>query len=159
MPGSWPAGEFPYLSNATCQVTSPPTPTYNCIAWSAKEDWRWWWPDHFGIGYWPPPPVSREETMQAFVEAFESLGYRLCPNGSLEVGLEKIAIFGKKNAEPDGPAAIPTHAALQLNSGEWTSKLGAFEDIAHTTVEAVTGPTYGRPMIFMARPRPTIPQS
>lgn len=107
-----------------------------------------------GIGYWPPPPVPREETMQAFVEAFESLGYRLCLNDSLEEGVEKIAIFGARSPIPGEPA-VPTHAALQLSSGEWTSKLGTYEDISHATVEGVSGPVYGRPMIFMSRPHPT----
>jgi len=106
-----------------------------------------------GIGYWPPPPVHREETMQAFVEAFESLGYHLCLNDSLEVGIEKIAIFGVRSPIPNEPA-VPTHAALQLSSGEWTSKLGTFEDVSHTSVDAVSGPVYGRPMIFMSRPHP-----
>jgi hypothetical protein len=45
-------------------------------------------------------------------------------------------------AENEPP--IPTHAALQLESGDWTSKLGDFEDISHSTIEAVSGPVYGR---------------
>jgi hypothetical protein len=105
-----------------------------------------------GIGYWPAPPVPREETMQAFVEAFESLGYEICYGSSLALGVENVAIFGRKNPDPNEPA-IPTHAALQLSSGEWTSKLGPLEDIAHVTVDAVNGPVYGRPIIFMSRPR------
>jgi hypothetical protein len=88
--------------------------------------------------------------MEAFVEAFQTLGYELCLNGSLEVGVEKIAIFGKKQSnEP----AIPTHAALQLSSGEWTSKLGPFEDIVHREIDSVDGPVYGRARIYMSRPR------
>jgi hypothetical protein len=89
--------------------------------------------------------------MQAFVEAFQSLGYQVCASPSLEAGVEKIAIFGIRNLDPHGPSVLPTHAALQLKSGEWTSKLGMFEDISHLTVDCVDGPIYGRAMIFMSR--------
>ena len=49
--------------------------------------------------------------------------------------------------------SVPTHAALQLESGAWTSKLGDFEDIEHVTVDAVNGPLYGRPVAFLSRRR------
>jgi len=102
-----------------------------------------------GIGYWPLG-VLRAEIVDAFVQAYQALGYELCYEGGLEAGLEKIAIFGI--AQQDGSVA-PTHAALQLESGEWTSKLGPFEDIRHMIVEAVNGPVYGRVVCFMSRPR------
>jgi len=86
-------------------------------------------------------------TMDAFVKAYETLGYRLCFGDALEPGLEKIAIFG---IERNG-ITVPTHAALQLQSGEWTSKLGDFEDIRHANPDNVNGPVYGRPVAFMAR--------
>ena len=94
--------------------------------------------------------------MGGFVEAFEALGYHLCLSEALEPGLEKIAIYGVQG--PDG-LSIPTHAALQLPSGEWTSKLGRFEDIRHQTVEGVSGPVYGRARIFMSRPLTSNPQN
>lgn len=148
MPGSWPPHEFPGLTQATCSVTSRVTSTYNCIAWAAKNDSRWWWPDTMGIAYWPLP--QRELTVECFVKAFETLGYKICLNDSLEDEVEKIAIYGHKPLNAD---AVPTHAALQLSNGEWTSKLGSFEDIVHPKVDAVNGPLYGRPLVFMSRPR------
>jgi hypothetical protein len=150
MPGSWPPNEFPYLTDATCEVTSPATGRYNCIAWAAKDDRRWWWPDPLGIGYWPLSANRRDISLSGFVAAFESLGYQLCLSESLEVGLEKIAIYGIQDA---GGTVLPTHAALQLPSGEWTSKLGNFEDITHPIVDSVCGPVYGRTLAFMVRPR------
>jgi hypothetical protein len=89
--------------------------------------------------------------MQAFVEAFASLGYKLCYNGALELGLEKIAIYGK--VSPSTGEMTPTHASLQLASGEWTSKMGRLEDIRHTAVDDVNGPVYGNPIYYMSRPR------
>jgi hypothetical protein len=47
---------------------------------------------------------------------------------------------------------VPTHAALQLPSGEWTSKLGPFEDISHAHENDVNGPAYGAVRFYMSRP-------
>jgi hypothetical protein len=123
---------------------------YNCIAWAAGNDTHWWWPDPMGVGRWPAN-VPRVVTMDAFVKAYETLGYQLCYDNSLEVGLEKVAIFGKTN--PADGSVFPTHAALQLESGEWTSKLGPLEDVRHKTVEAADGPLYGRAHYYLSRPR------
>ena len=148
MRGSWPQHELPNLTDQNCDVKSPVTNRYNCIAWAAGEDFRNWWPDPFGIDFWPSG-VSRAVTTDAFLRAYSSLGYSLCFDGTLEGGIEKIALFGK------GPAGseVPTHAALQLPSGRWTSKLGPFEDIEHTTANAVDGPVYGHLICYLSRPR------
>lgn len=149
MAGSWPPQELPYLTDDTCEVTSPAVRRYNCIAWAAGKDDHNWWPDPMGIGHWPIG-VPREVTVDAFMRAYETEGYKLCLTPNLEPGIEKIALFGVKN--PDGSTS-PTHAALQLESGEWTSKLGPFEDVKHPDLESVNGPVYGKPVLFMCRPR------
>jgi hypothetical protein len=97
------------------------------------------------IGYWPPSAV-RQETLTAFIEAYQTKGYTVCADEYLEQGYEKIAIFAKgpRNDEP-------THAAKQLSSGKWTSKLGQAEDIEHDTLSVVEGPVYGRAVIYMKR--------
>lgn len=148
MPGTWPPYELPNLTDDNCIVTSDPTGQYNCIAWAAGEDFRNWWPDEWGVGYWPPG-VAREATVAAFVLAYGTRGFRLCFDGSLEVGLEKVALYG---AGPRG-SEEPTHAALQLKDGRWTSKLGPFEDVIHTTTEAAAGPVYGKVICYLSRPR------
>jgi len=107
-----------------------------------------------GAGYWPAA-VRRTETVEAFIEAYRTLGFERCADGSLEAGIEKIALFGKTR----GRAAVPTHAALQLESGQWTSKLGGLEDINHLTVDAVAGPLYGAVLCYLARPRNTAPRT
>lgn len=148
MPGSWPPHELPYLTADNCEVTSKASRRYNCIAWAAREDFRNWWPDPMGIGYWPPG-APRSATIEAFILAYATLGFALCFDGTLEQGVEKIALFGKGKPGEE----IPTHAALQLESGQWTSKLGPFEDINHVTVEGVCGPVYGKVICYLARPR------
>jgi len=151
MPGSWNAGDFPELRNDNHAITSKATRRYNCIAWAAGNATRKWWPDPMNIGWWPPG-VQRVETMEAFIEAYGTLGYRLCFDGTLQPGIEKLALFGIRVQPGDPP--VPTHAALQLESGNWTSKLGDLEDISHATVEAVSGPIYGHVFCFLQRLRP-----
>lgn len=148
MPGSWPQDEFPNLNSKNCMITSKAVNRYNCLAWAAGDSLRWWWPDDKGIGYWPAN-VPRELNIQAFIMAYGVQGYTPCTDGSLEPGVEKIALF----ALPVAGGSAPTHAALQLPNGEWTSKLGSFEDITHTTVHDVSGPVYGTVACYLSRRR------
>lgn len=150
MPGSWPQSELPYLDSTTCIVTSGATRKYNCLAWAAGDSHRRWEPDPDEDYYWPPG-VPRKLTIEAFVLAYNTLGFNVCFSAALENGVEKIAIFAIERND----RKIPTHAALQLETGTWTSKLGDFEDIEHPAVDAVNGPAYGQPVIYMRRPRPS----
>ena len=147
MPGSWSQRDLPNLNASNCQITSPATAAYNCIAWAAGTDRQWWDPN--GLYYWPPN-VPREITVDALVAVFEGLGFTICLSGALEPGFDKVAIFAKQS----GAKKIPTHAARQLDSGIWTSKLGPCEDISHAEVDAVNGPCYGEVEYFMSRPKP-----
>lgn len=135
---------FPGLRGKAYQVTSPRSDAYNCIAWAAGVTSIWWWP----LGdprksHWPDG-VPRQETLDAFRLAFESLGYRTCGHAELEPGFEKIALF----ADPQG---CPTHGARQLSDGKWTSKLGELEDIEHS-LRDLEGSFYGAVMLVMKRP-------
>lgn len=147
--GSWPQHELPNLTVDNCEVKSKATKRYNCIAWAAGENFRNWWPDSWGVGYWPHG-ISRKVTLENFIKAYGTLGFMLCFDGSLEAGFQKIALYGKG---PSG-AELPTHAALQLESGQWTSKLGPFEDVYHASPEDANGPTYGTVICYLRRPRP-----
>lgn len=137
---AWPI-DFPHLQSSHHLVTSPENQFYNCIAWAAGDSKRFWWPGVFG--YWPPG-IPRAETLPAFMEAFGTLGYQICVDDSLEVGWQKVAIYGIVGS--------PKHAALQLPTGYWTSKLGKSNDIEHT-LEGLVGPTYGTVMAVLRRPR------
>ncbi len=135
---------FPDLRRTGYQVTSPPDPLYNCIAHAAGISDAWWWPDEGGFDYWPAGAV-REQTLTAFLQAFATIGYLPCPDGSLEPSWEKVAIY----ATNDGPV----HAARQLENGRWTSKLGPDDDIEHV-LEGLISATYGTVTQFLRRPRP-----
>jgi hypothetical protein len=132
--------DFPSL-NGNYQKTSDETKNYNCIAWAAGDSKRWWWPDHLGFYYWPKS-VRREEQISAFIDAFKSLGFELCDSCAHEHGIEKVAIYAL--------LGVPTHAARQLPSGIWTSKMGQGIDISHE-LNAVKGQKYGAPVVFLSR--------
>lgn len=135
---------FPNLLISGYSITSPATSEYNCIAWSAGDTEAWWWPDPLYTYYWPSG-VPREETLESFIKGFETIGYTVCQNGEYEIGFEKIAIYVDSSGKP-------THAARQLDSGSWTSKLGQLEDIEHNSLESIAGQIYGDVTVFMKRP-------
>jgi hypothetical protein len=150
MSGSWNPIEFPNLTNDNHKITSRATKKYNCIAWAAGDTKNWWWPDFFGIGKWPPG-VPRSETVEAFTKAFETLGYKICSDGAVEVGFEKVAIYAKLQA---GGSYAPTHMAIQLANGYWSSKLGPFEDIEHSDLENLFWALYGSTIVcYLKRPK------
>ncbi len=115
---------FPNLHRDDYQVMSPVTPRYNCIAWAAGKDDMWWWPPGGFNGYYWPPHVAKDSTIESFVKAFESLGYQVCDSDNVEPGVDKVALY----ADAGG---APTHAARQLESGSWSSKLGKAQDIGY----------------------------
>jgi hypothetical protein len=143
---------FPRLTSTNHRQASPVDGKYNCIAFAADDTESWWWPTPQPIGgiYWPQG-VPREVTLEAFKMAFEQLGYEECLTGEFEAGKEKIAIFSDREGNP-------THAARQLASGEWASKLGTNVDIEHDTLEAVGGHErsgYGTVALYMIRDEPS----
>ena len=133
---------FPRLRGSGYKLTSKDTPSYNCIAWAAGDNRRWWWPLN-PDGFWPDG-VPRTVTMNAFVQAYETVGFVPCRDSRLDRGFEKIALY----ADADG---VPKHAARQLPNGKWTSKLGPSVDIEHTLI-ALQGQAYGQISIFLRRP-------
>jgi hypothetical protein len=132
---------FPALRDSGYAVTSPPTDEYNCVAWAAGRNDVWMWPDLMGVGFWPAE-VRREESLEAFVEAFGAFGYSRCESDALESGVEKVAVFAAQ--------IRPTHVAVQLGDGRWSSKCGRYEDIAHS-LRALEGPIYGEVTVILSR--------
>ena len=88
--------------------------------------------------------MPRDKTLAALQKVYEGIGFDVCSDGQLEEGYEKIALY----ADIFGSA---THAARQLSSGKWTSKLGKSVDIEHAAPEDVEGRRYGAALIFMKR--------
>lgn len=135
---------FPGLRETTYAETSPVDVSYNCIAWAAGDSKRWWEPDSFNQYFWPTN-ATRSYNLGAYVEAYATIGYARTDSHALEPGIEKIAIF----AAPDGRAL---HAARQLPTGRWTSKLGPNVDIEHD-LQALEGQRYGQVAAILQRLR------
>lgn len=138
---------FPGLYTSEYKITSPFDTSYNCIAWAANDTTVCWDPDPFGQYYWPTS-VERQYTIEAFCNAYKLLGYEQCDANDFNPDEEKIALFADESG-------IPTHAARQLPSGRWTSKIGRMEDIEHD-LHALQGEEYGYVKVILQR---TIPHS
>lgn len=132
---------FPDLADWGYVRTSDIDFEYNCIAWAAGDSTQQWWPNEYG--YWPEG-AAREMTVEAFIEAYATLGYASCHDDDHEPGYEKIAIYADEGG-------VPQHAARQLSSEFWTSKCGDLWDISHP-LRALEGTRYGRAVSFMKRP-------
>jgi hypothetical protein len=148
MPPSWDPSVFPNLLAGTYDETSKFDTKYNCIAFAAGDDTKWWEPV-VGVGYYWPPNVPMEYTVDAYIRAYEHEGFQVCADNSVEAGFEKIALYASMTAV----GAVPTHAALQLPDGRWKSKCGQCEDIAHDTLDRLNSQKYGSALVFMKRPR------
>ncbi len=96
------------------------------------------------IFFWPNS--HGDYSVASLIKAFESVGFVVCKlDGSLEDGIEKIAIYADDNEY--------MHAARQLESGKWTSKIGKAEDIEHDAPENLAGGRYGQVVKYMKRAR------
>lgn len=138
------AHALPRLTADNYRLTSPASWAYNCVAWAAGADDTWWWPVP---GRFWPANVPREETLAAFLATFATLGYAQGATPEPISDLEKVALYAAGD--------VPTHAARQLPSGWWTSKLGPSVDIEHATADAVGGGVYGEVVSILARKRPS----
>ena len=135
--------EFPALAaDEGFAITSPPDKSYNCVAWAADDDSRWWEPGCLDA-YWPANALH-ENSVAGLATAFESLGYEECSTADHEPGYEKVALYGTGNDEY-------THAAKQVGLNRWSSKIGELEDISHSLHGLVSG-AYGTVMRLMRRP-------
>jgi len=113
---------FPSLVGTDYSEESDPTDIYNCIAFAFGDTQNWWWPKK-GYGmYWPPGfPIS--DSVETLTKIFEVHGYSACDHYEQESGYEKVVIYSR-----DGRIK---HAARQMKSGRWASKLGEEQDIEH----------------------------
>jgi hypothetical protein len=137
-----PPEDFPQLTAVNHRLVSPPSFDYNCVAWAAGDADHWWQPGT----HWPAGLSDDDFSVGALAQAFNTLGYETCTDGSLEPGNEKVALYGI--------AGLDTHIARQLPNGQWTSKLGKGEDIEHDSPDDLAGGIYGAVAGFMKRSMP-----
>lgn len=132
---------LPGLMRSGFQITSPESLVYNCVAWAAGDDTDWW--NHESQFYWPEW-APRSPEIEALIQVFAGLGYAICDGVEKEQGYDKVALYAL-----DGQWQ---HAARQLEDGQWTSKLGRFEDITHPSPGDVSNEIFGEVHCIMCRP-------
>jgi hypothetical protein len=130
---------FPRLKDDNHRITSPETRDYNCIAWAAGDMQNWWQPGVF----WPVEATQDDYGIAALIQVFRAMGFEPCESGDSEPNFEKIALYNN--------GRFYAHAARQLSTGKWTSKLGRTEDIEHDAPDDVAGGVYGDVSQFMKR--------
>lgn len=132
---------FPGLSTTGFDITSPIDSVYNCIAWAAGDQRKWWEPDPMRLYYWPEG-APREYTVPAWQKAFEVCGFVVCETEVFEDGTDRVALFAL--------GGQPKHACRQISPDKWTSKLGPNVDISHE-LRALSGGRYGEPVCLLKR--------
>lgn len=141
-PAATPNAAFPNLTPHNHRVIGPATARFNCIAWACGETHRWWQPGP--LYYWPVSCDPEDGTVANLTAALATAGFAVCSDDAPEAGFEKIAVYSL------GPGEY-THAARQLPSGKWSSKLGADALIEHDAPGDVAGGVYGGLCLFMRR--------
>ena len=142
--------KFENLKPSDYEGKSPVDWGYNCISWAMGRNDKPFWPSKQLTFYsWPiklPRQDVGQETLANFVKAFRRLRYKplIGKNYSLEKGFEKVAIYVNNQG-------TPTHAARQLPSGVWTSKMGDEQDVEHINPSVLEGNGYGTVAIVMKR--------
>ncbi len=134
---------FPNLTDDNHLIMSPETDNYNCIAWAYEVSNKRMWPGTPDY-YWPSGVTGPDE-LATLVQLYLDEGYEKCESGEPEEGYKKVAIYVNQEG--------PQHAALQLDSGRWTSKLGDLQDIQHDTLKALEGKEYGKATVFQKKHR------
>ncbi len=140
------AAKWPNWSPST-DVTSVRTVSHNCLAFALGDTTRWWEPYLDLPGTYWPEDVEPEFTIDVWTRLFERQGYEITDSPSFEAGYERVAIYGDAHGEA-------LHAARQLDTGSWASKLGDLEDVIHTTLEELEGGVYGSVVRVLRRRSP-----
>jgi len=135
--------QLPRLADRGFTITSQATCDYNCVAWSLENATQNWWPVDIGGYFWPTG--ATEPSLPDFEHVYADLGYSKCEHLNHEGDADQVAIY----VDPSG---IPRHASRRLGNGNWTSKLGDFEDVEHPDVNGVCCDSYGETVIVLCRP-------
>jgi hypothetical protein len=141
----------PQLASANIDIKSPTDRGYNCIAWAVGDDSKIWSPavavggKQLGGYYWPDD-VEVLPTVGATEKVFQAHGFvrTQISDFALETGVEKIAIFGYDVMN------LVTHAARQVPSGRWASKMGENADVEHD-LHDIEGDMFGEVRSIMRK--------
>ena len=138
-------GWFPNLKqDENFKITSPYNPCYNCISWALGKSNVWTWPntpgERDGFMTWENA-LGYSEDVNTFIEYYETQGYSVCNAEEQEVGTIALYTIGNDCK----------HVARKIANGLWTSKLGPYHDIQHSTPQSLEGDMYGTVHCYMKK--------
>jgi len=138
---NWVNRDFPSAVGAY-RKSSDENVAYNCIAYAAGNITEWW--SHLPGYKWP---AYRSPAIWSLIDVFKALGYEERPanDTAFDIKYDKLALYAKGD--------LRKHAARQLESGKWTSKLGEDEDIEHDNPDCLCGTKYGNIFCVMRKLR------
>jgi len=133
---------WPNLNPTNYELKSDYTSEYNCVAWALGINTD---PIDLSLDEEGEPLLYPDLTCLVYIEHFEKEGFVLCDSPDWEENYEKIVLYERGGETFE-------HVARQLEQNLWTSKLGEWEDIEHTTLEALKyDGYYGVPTWYMKR--------
>jgi hypothetical protein len=117
---------------------------------------QWIWPGGRYVAgsddacLWWPLGIDEDEDISAFIKVFEQKEYNICETWEHEIGFQKIALYVHSGT------TICSHASREIIgnksiSGCWTSKLGIWNDICHSSPYFLEGVLYGEIYCIMKR--------
>src|SRR5713226_5715869 len=93
--------DFPNLRRAPWAITSPIADVPNCVGWALHDRNQFWDPSMVGVnGYFWPPDIPREWTLNSIRRVFQIHGYEESDSDELEARFEEIAIYVDAQGEP-----------------------------------------------------------
>jgi len=131
--------KWPLLKVNTFIYTSLETGDYNCVSWALGLT-----DVDRGFIYTDDGDAEPDQNIDRYINYFRDFGFVVCESSEFEKDFEKIALYANELSQF-------LHVARQLEDGTWTSKLGEYEDINHFNLDALSGPFYGSPFIYMKR--------
>jgi hypothetical protein len=143
--------DFPKLVADGWRKTSEATSDYNCFAFALHDQDDWYSPLPIWGYYWPADKLPRNTALPTMIELYRyEGGFEPCAHGEYQEGFEKIALYVNQ-------AGNVTHAARQVDSRTWTSKLGNLADIEHPLLSSledagIKRDDYGGVTQFLMRP-------
>jgi hypothetical protein len=153
--GSWPRRWDltvpPIPAEGRMRPLSGATWRYNCVGWALGDPRFRWWPhdrnDPTWAGWFWPEDVPSSETIESFTLLLAKYGFSPTDDGRLTEGIEKVALFRNRDAEP-------SHIAWQTVQGLWASKVGTNgSDSLHDRPDDANCLAYGEVFGFFERPR------
>lgn len=142
MPKSFRNKLWPNLNSSNYELKSDPTDEYNCVAWANHINHQ---SVDLSLDDDGEPLSYPDLSCLTYIEYFQSQGFEICESAEWEEGFEKIALYERDDETFE-------HVARQMSNSIWTSKLGEWEDIEHSTLESLqSNHFYGIPAWYMRR--------